>query len=348
MALSVLSRPSPARLLSPVASPSITSAPRVGLAPHHGARVGHGVGDEGGGPADVARHRQVLLVQRRHDRGVGPWRAERRPGRASPSGVCSSCERQELRLGHAVALVLLVVLDHEVAGAHQAGHGRQGVEVGRAVLDRAVGGVERVGGGDGPHDLLLAGDEVAVEEGRLRRVDRVAPAVGGEVVARDGEDPGAGVGGVEVLDGGQLVARGATAGWVKLLAMVSPRKSEGLLATTSPATRSAVTRPTTWKRDHRAVSPLPSSMKSASRTTGVARSVERSARPAVVSVMNDLSAAADEGRVGERERARPRGSGPTKSSTRKKARSRQRTNAAATSDSTGTAKEVASSQMSWV
>jgi hypothetical protein len=39
---------------------------------------------------------------------------------------------------------------------------------------------------------------------------------------------------------------------------------------------------------------------------------------------------------------------PTKSSTRKKARSRQRTNAAATRDRTGTAYDVANSQMSWV
>ncbi len=90
------------------------------------------------------------------------------------------------------------------------------------------------------------------------------------------------------------------------------------------------------KRDHSAVRPLASNMKSASSTSGVARSVERSARPAVVSVMKDLS-------------SRPitvgwvKGNGPTEStrptkrSRRKKARSRQRTNAAATSATTGTA-----------
>jgi hypothetical protein len=39
---------------------------------------------------------------------------------------------------------------------------------------------------------------------------------------------------------------------------------------------------------------------------------------------------------------------PTNSSTRKKARSRQRTNAAATRARTGTAYDVASSQISWV
>ena len=102
-----------------------------------------------------------------------------------------------------------------------------------------------------------------------------------------------------------------------------------------------------WKRDHRADSPLPSSMKSASRTRGVARSVERSASPAVVSVMNDLSqpptVVGFENGKGPTERI-----SPTKSSTRKKARSRQRTNAAATRARTGTAYEVASSQMSWV
>ena len=83
--------------------------------------------------------------------------------------------------------------------------------------------------------------------------------------------------------------------------MVSPRKREGLLATTRPATRMAVTSPAMWKRDHSAVSPLPSSMKRASRTSGVARSVERSARPAVVFVMNDLRAPPISRRVGERE-----------------------------------------------
>ena len=128
-------------------------------------------------------------------------------GSARPSGVCRNWQREQLGLRHPVALVLLVVLDHEVAGAHQAGHGRQCVHVGRAVLERAVRGVERVGRGDGAQDLLLAGDEVAVEEGGLGRVDGVAPAVGGEVVAGDGEDPGAGMGRVEVLDRGQLVRR---------------------------------------------------------------------------------------------------------------------------------------------
>ncbi len=77
-------------------------------------------------------------------------------------------------------------------------------------------------------------------------------------------------------------------------------------------------------------------MQSASRTTGVARSVERSARPAVVSVMKDLSqpptSVGLENGNGPTERI-----SPTNSSTRKKARSRQRTNAAATSERTGTA-----------
>ena len=95
------------------------------------------------------------------------------------------------------------------------------------------------------------------------------------------------------------------------------------------------------------MSPLPSSMKSASSTTGVARSVERNARPAVVLVMNDLrappTAVGCENGKGPTERIRP-----TKSITRKKARSRQRTKADATSASTGTAYDVASSQMSWV
>ena len=140
---------------------------------------------------------------------------------------------------------------------------------------------------------------------------------------------------------------GSAAGCVKLLAMVSPRNSDGLLATTSPATRMAVTRPATWKRDHRAERPLPSSMKSASSTSGVARSVERSARPAVVSVMNALrtppTAVGFENGKGPTERI-----SPTKSRSRKKARSRQRTNAAATRARTGTAYEVARSQMSWV
>ena len=95
-------------------------------------------------------------------------------------------------------------------------------------------------------------------------------------------------------------------------------------------------RPTTESRDHRAVSPLPRSMKSASSTSGVARSVERSARPAVVLVMNDLSSPPMT--VGLE-----KGNGPTESTRptnrriRKYARSRQRTNAAATSAATGNA-----------
>src|SRR5580692_987558 len=140
---------------------------------------------------------------------------------------------------------------------------------------------------------------------------------------------------------------GSDAGWVKPLAMKSPAKIEGLFATTSPATRRAVTSPTTWTRDHRADSPLPSNMKRAKRTSGVARSVERSARPAVVSVMNDFStlptAVGLENGKGPTERI-----SPTKSSTRKKARSRQRTKAADTRARTGTAYDVASNQISWV
>src|SRR3984957_15196397 len=139
---------------------------------------------------------------------------------------------------------------------------------------------------------------------------------------------------------------GSDAGWGKLLAIVSPRKRDGLLATTRPATRMAVMRPAMWKRDHSAVSPLPRSMKSASRTSGVARSVERSARPAVVFVMNDLrtppTAVGWENGKGPTERINP-----TKRSRRKKARSRQRTNAEATRASTGTANEVARREMSW-
>jgi len=70
----------------------------------------------------------------------------------------------------------------------------------------------------------------------------------------------------------------------ELLAMVSPRKADGLLATTSPATTSAVMRPPMWNRDQRAESPLPRSMKRASRTTGVARVRRAQRQSAVVSV----------------------------------------------------------------
>ena len=76
---------------------------------------------------------------------------------------------------------------------------------------------------------------------------------------------------------------------MKLLAIVSPLNKEGMLAMTRPATHSAVAIPTKDSRSHSAVSADPSNMNSASRIRGVARSVERSAKPAVVSVMNDLS-----------------------------------------------------------
>ena len=82
---------------------------------------------------------------------------------------------------------------------------------------------------------------------------------------------------------------GSDAGWVKLLAIVWPSKSDGLLATMSAPTTSAVTTPTRLRRRHNAVTALARSMARASRTTGVARSVERRARPAVVSVMKDFS-----------------------------------------------------------
>ncbi len=98
----------------------------------------------------------------------------------------------------------------------------------------------------------------------------------------------------------------------------------------------AVTSPAMWKRDHSAVSPLPSSMNRASRTRGVARSVERSARPAVVFVMNDLRTPPIS--VGwENGKGPTESTSPTKRSSRKKARSRQRTNADATRAITGTA-----------
>lgn len=127
----------------------------VGLAPHHGAGVRHGVGDEGFGPAHVALDREVLLVQCRIDRHIGPRRAEgERVGQAERR--LQELEREELGLGDAVTLVLLVVLDHEVAGAHEAGHRCHRVHVGGAVLDRAVRRVERVGRGDGAQNLLLA------------------------------------------------------------------------------------------------------------------------------------------------------------------------------------------------
>ncbi len=178
----------------------------VGLAAQQRPGVGHRVRHDRRGPAHVALHREVLLVQRRDRRIVRPRRPE--GGRVGQSlRRLEELEREELGLGDAVVLVALVVLHHDVPRAHQAGHRRQRVPVGDAVLEGTVDGVQRVGRRDGSHHLLLARHEVAVQQRRLRGVDRVAPVVGGEVVARDGEDPGPRVRGVEVIDGGQLVGR---------------------------------------------------------------------------------------------------------------------------------------------
>ena len=74
-----------------------------------------------------------------------------------------------------------------------------------------------------------------------------------------------------------------------LATSASPLKTAGLLAITRPATTTAVTTPVTGSRRQRAETPLPSSMAMPRSTSGVARSVERMARPAVVSVMKRLS-----------------------------------------------------------
>ena len=289
--------------------------PRVRFAPDERARVGHGVGDDGCGPADVALDREVLLVQRRHVRDVRPRRAEgHRVGQAERR--LQQLERQQLWLGHAVALVLLVVLHHHVAGAHQTGHRCQCVHVGHAVLYGAVDGVERVGRGDGAHDLLFARDEVAGEERRLRGVHRVAPAVRGEVVAGDGEDTGTRMGVVEVLDRRELVG-GECGGLGEVVGDEVAVEDGGHVGDRRDRRRRSRSRDRPRRSAARArVSPLPSSMKRARSTSGVARSVERRARPAVVSVMNDLShpptrVGSSKGK-GPTERTRP-----TKSSRRK-------------------------------
>ncbi len=94
--------------------------------------------------------------------------------------------------------------------------------------------------------------------------------------------------------------------------------------------------PTMESRRHSALSALPRSMASARSTTGVARSVERRANPAVVFVMKSLRTPPI--RVGSLYGKGPTDSTmPRKRRTRKKERSRQRTNAAETSASTGMA-----------
>ena len=172
-------------------------------------------------------------------------------GSARPRGVCWSWSASELGLRHPVALVLLVVLHHEVPGTHQPGHGGERVQVGDAVLERPVGRIQRVGGGDGAHDLLLAGHEVPVEERRLGRVDRVAPAVGGEVVARDGEDAGAGVGRVEVVDGRLLVGGQRRRLGEVVGDGVAEEQRRGCWPRRAPPTSTAATRPATETRFHK-------------------------------------------------------------------------------------------------
>ena len=75
------------------------------------------------------------------------------------------------------------------------------------------------------------------------------------------------------------------AGWVNPSAMMAPVHSGAEAAATTPAPKASRTSPLRRNRRATAETPAPRNTASPSRTSGVARSVDRMARPAVVSVM---------------------------------------------------------------
>ena len=187
-------------------------------------------------PVAVAGHdHRVLGGQGPHDRGGRP-RPGTRPPAAGPRGpgrVASSissssgswapglvldglAERDRLaqpgdrahqrprglRARGAEALVLEVGAQDDVAGADQPGQRGQRVGVEGALLQRPVDGVEQVGRHRASRRGISSPGHVrAVHEPGGDRVDRVAPAVGGEVGAGQLEHPGVVGSAVEVGGG---------------------------------------------------------------------------------------------------------------------------------------------------
>ena len=163
-------------------SPLDDQGPRVGLASGDRTRIAHRVVDERRRPREGGEVGKVLLVERGEAGDVRLWLSEVQ--RVGQSGRGLDELLGEERARRAVVLVALVVLHEDVA----------------AVSSRAIGAsephcsnpfwigssiAEGVGGRDGPHHLLLAGDEGPRQVGGLGGVDCVPPPVGGEVVPGD-------------------------------------------------------------------------------------------------------------------------------------------------------------------
>src|ERR1700728_2806417 len=77
-------------------------------------------------------------------------------------------------------------------------------------------------------------------------------------------------------------------GWVKLSATVLPLNTAGLATNTSVRASTDAPSPASWIRRATAVTPAPRSIAVPSKSRGDALSVDRMARPAVVSVMIHL------------------------------------------------------------
>lgn len=137
------------------------------------------------------------------------------------------------------------------------------------------------------------------------------------------------------------------AGWVRPWTTVSPVHPGDHATATAAAPMPAATRPARGWRVWSAVIPAPSSTARESSTSGAARSVDRRARPAVVSDMKALSS--DPTPVGWKYGKGPTASTmPTTSRTRKNERWRQRTTVAAAKARVGTRNENPMSHSSWV
>ena len=194
-------------------SPRPGRVDQAGAVARHQQRVVRGVGGDDGHRPLHRQHGQLgrvcqrrvalehqLVVELHVVHGdVGVARAERH--RLAEAGGAAHEVPEVAGPGRVVALVLQVALDQHVARPHQPGDGGDAVGVGRALLEPQVEGVEQVGGGG-----RAVGDQLTLHRGPVHqpgqhRVDRVAPAVAGEVGARDHQHPGGRALGVEVVGG---------------------------------------------------------------------------------------------------------------------------------------------------
>ena len=191
------SRPSSRPAAARSTSPSPLPATRRGWAARRRAddrrRVGHAERRDRRCVRLVVGQPEGLLVEERElgDRAVGRRRAvghrrveAGRRGDRRPGGAGS---------GREVALVLQVVAGDDLAGRDQPGERGERRRLEPTFLEPALVGDQQVGALRRAPRHQLAGDVGAVGQAGRDRVDRAAPAVRGEVDARELVHPGRGV-----------------------------------------------------------------------------------------------------------------------------------------------------------